>query len=92
MAGMEEALADPGDTAADPDPESSNLRYYGMQWEVYALPSTPDALPVFGHRGATGTLGMALPEQDVIVIYLTGSEENGVVDEVIEAVLEMFGN
>jgi len=34
---------------------------------------------------------MAFPEQDVIVVFLTGSEENDVVDEVMETALEMFG-
>jgi len=77
--------------SADPESGLPPDRYYGMHWEIYAPPSTPDALPVFGHRGATGTLGMAFPEQDVIVIYLTGSEENDVVDEVMETALEMFG-
>lgn len=105
---VESALADPNrertatdaeraatDTETDPvQPESgpSRLRWYGNQWEIYAPPSAPGGLPVFGHRGATGTLGMAFPEQSVIVIYLTGSEENEVVDEVLETALEMFGD
>jgi CubicO group peptidase (beta-lactamase class C family) len=83
-----EALADPlaGDTA------QVRPRYYGFHWEIYAPPSRPGGLPVFGHRGATGTLGMAFPEQDVIVLYFTQSQENEVVDEVIEIALEMFGS
>jgi CubicO group peptidase (beta-lactamase class C family) len=94
------ALADPeraGPTTdaarADPASEGSGprARYYAMQWEVYAPPSGPGELPVFGHRGASGTLGVAFPEQDVIVVFLTQSQETEVVEEVLETVLEMFG-
>jgi CubicO group peptidase (beta-lactamase class C family) len=83
---VEEALADPmaGDTAA------ARERYYGFQWEIYAPPSRSGELPVFGHRGAIGTVGLAFPEEDVLVLYLTQSKENEVVDEVIEMALEVF--
>jgi len=83
-----EALADP--MAADTLPPRA--RWYGMQWEIYAPPSSAGALPVFGHRGATGTVGMAIPERNAIVIYLANSNETEVVDEVIDAALEMFGS
>jgi CubicO group peptidase (beta-lactamase class C family) len=83
---VEEALADPmaGERAA------ARERYYGFQWEVYAPPSRPGELPVFGHRGAIGSVGLAFPEENVLVLYLTQSKENEVVDEVIEMALEMF--
>jgi CubicO group peptidase (beta-lactamase class C family) len=74
----------------DPLPGPPRSRYYGLHWEVYAAPGAPGALPVFGHRGSTGTLGLAFPEQDVIVIFLTQSEENDVVDEVLAAAIDMF--
>ncbi len=85
---VEEALADP--VAADSLPARS--RWYAMHWEIYAAPGSPGGLPAFGHRGATGTLGMAIPARNAIVIYLTNSNENEVVDEVIDAALEMFGS
>ena len=82
------ALEDPApDARAAPPP-----RWYGMHWEVYAPPSAPDDLPAFGHRGATGTVGMVIPHSDTIIIYLTNSQENDVVDEVIEESLELFAN
>lgn len=88
LAGMtvEEALADPmaGDTA------QARERYYGLHWEIYAPPSRSGELPVFGHRGAIGTLGLAFPEQGVLVLFMTQSKENEVVDEVIAMALEMF--
>lgn len=79
---------------ADPigGPGAPRSRYYAMQWEVYAPPSAPGALPVFGHRGATGTLGIAFPERDAIVLFLTQSQETDVVEEVLAASLEWFGN
>ena len=66
-------------------------RWYGMHWEVYAPASGAGGLPAFGHRGATGTVGMAIPNANVIVVYLTNSVENEVVEEVILAALELFG-
>jgi len=85
---VEEALADP--MAADTLPPRA--RWYGMQWEIYAPPNSAGGLPAFGHRGATGTVGLAIPSRNAIVIYLTNSNETEVVDEVIDAALEMFGS
>jgi CubicO group peptidase (beta-lactamase class C family) len=84
---VDSALADPAPDAAG----GPRNRFYGMHWEIYAPPPAPGTLPVFGHRGATGTLGMAIPETDAIVICLTNSGDTEVVDEVIEAALELFG-
>ena len=85
---VREALADPvaADTAAP------RTRWHGMQWEIYAPPTATGGLPAFGHRGAVGTLGMAIPRRNAIVIYLTNSSETEVVEEVIDAALEMFGS
>ena len=87
-AAVEEALADP--VAADTLPDRA--RWYGMQWEIYAPPRSASGLPAFGHRGATGTVGLAIPDRNAIVIYLTNSNETEVVEEVIDAALEMFGS
>jgi CubicO group peptidase (beta-lactamase class C family) len=85
---VEAALADP--IATDTMP--TRTRWYGMHWEIYAPPPATGGLPTFGHRGATGTLGMAIPHRNTIVIYLTNSGETEVVDEVIDAALEIFGS
>ena len=85
---VEEALADP--VASDTLP--TRARWYGMQWEIYAPPRSAGDLPAFGHRGATGTVGLAIPDRNAIVIYLTNSNETEVVEEVIDAALEMFGS
>ncbi len=88
VATVEEALADP--MAADTLPPRA--RWYGMQWEIYSPPASAGGLPAFGHRGATGTLGMAIPGRNAIVVFLTNSNETEVVEEVIDAALEMFGS
>jgi len=85
---VERALADPEAGGGSP----RRARWYGMQWEIFLPPSEPGMLPTFGHRGATGTLGMAIPQQRAIVIYLTNCQETEVVDEVIDASLEMLGS
>jgi len=85
---VDRALADP----APSDSVPGRSRWYGMLWEIYAPAARPGDLPVFGHRGATGTVGLAIPARRAIVIYLTNSSENEVVDEVIDAALEMFGS
>jgi CubicO group peptidase (beta-lactamase class C family) len=81
-----EALDDPA--ASDSLP--ARTRWYGMHWEIYAPPKAAGGLPVFGHRGATGTVGLAIPESRTIVVYLTNSSETDVVDEVIGTSLELF--
>jgi CubicO group peptidase (beta-lactamase class C family) len=83
---VEAALADP----AAGDDGSPRPIYYGMHWEIYAPPGSPGQLPVFGHRGATGALALAIPDRNAIVIYLTNSTETEVVDEVIALALELF--
>jgi CubicO group peptidase (beta-lactamase class C family) len=96
------ALADPV-AVSRPAPVP---RWYGMHWEIYSTGGAPGAagvagadgaseitggLPAFGHRGASGTVGMAIPDANAIVIYLTNSQETDVVEEVIAAALELFG-
>ena len=80
------ALADPI-AASRPGPVP---RWYGMHWEIYSPPGGPGGLPAFGHRGASGTVGLVIPDADAIVVYLTNSQETEVVEEVIVSALELF--
>ena len=80
------------DAPPRPDTLPEGRREYGMLWEIYAPPADPESLPVFGHRGSTGTVGLAIPARRAIVIYLSNSLENEVVDEVVDAALDMFGS
>ena len=82
------ALADP----AAADRSESAPRWYGMHWEIYAPSPDSAELPMFGHRGATGTVGLVIPQSNTLIIYLTNSMENDVVDEVILAAVEVFRN
>ena len=82
-----EAVRDPGAGSDDP----RRPRYVGMHWEIYAPPSDPGGLPTFGHRGATGTVGLASPDRDAIVVFLTNSQETEVVEEVIQQALNLLG-
>jgi CubicO group peptidase (beta-lactamase class C family) len=82
-----DAISDPDAGPEDPP----RPRYFGMHWEIYAPPSDPGGLPAFGHRGATGTVGLAIPDRAVIVVFLTNSQETEVVEEVIQQSIELFG-
>ena len=46
---------------------------YGMHWEIYHELGNQSKMPVFGHGGSSGTLAMALPEQNAMVFYFTQS-------------------
>jgi CubicO group peptidase (beta-lactamase class C family) len=46
---------------------------YGYHWEVLAPASSPGELPAFGHRGSDGTIAVAIPEEDLLVLYFTQS-------------------
>ena len=82
-----EALEDPEAGPGHPP----RPRYVGLHWEIYAPPSDPGGLPTFGHRGATGTVGLAIPDRDAIVVLLTNSQETEVVEEVIQQALDLLG-
>lgn len=48
-------------------------RGYGMHWERFSDPEDPSVLPRFGHGGSDGTLAIAFPEADAMVLYFTQS-------------------
>ena len=66
--------------------------HYGQHWVLFAEPNSRGELPVFGHWGSDGTLAMALPEQNMIVLYFTQSRENATLTEFAGIVLESFNN
>jgi len=53
------------------DPRGS----YGLHWWLYSepRPDAPDVHLAFGHDGSDGTWAMAVPDLDLIVVYLTQS-------------------
>ena len=64
--------------------------HYGQHWVLFAEPRSQGELPVFGHWGSDGTLAMALPEQNMLVLYFTQSRENETLTEFASIVLESF--
>ncbi len=56
---------------------------YGYHWEVWN--ETP---LIFGHSGSDGTLGVAVPSQQLLLFYFTQSRRSGTIAEWLEAALE----
>jgi len=46
---------------------------YGMHWERFSGPVGDSDLPRFGHGGSDGTIAIAFPEADAMVLYFTQS-------------------
>jgi CubicO group peptidase (beta-lactamase class C family) len=44
---------------------------YGMHWERFSGPVGDSDLPRFGHEGSDGTIAIAFPEADAMVLYFT---------------------
>ena len=44
---------------------------YGFHWEIFYSPNENERLPPFGHGGSDGTLAVAIPEKDIIILYFT---------------------
>jgi len=57
-------------SALQPGPLSPD---YAMHWQVYQSGDTGAVPPAFGHGGSDGTLAMALPEHNAMVLYFTQS-------------------
>jgi CubicO group peptidase (beta-lactamase class C family) len=47
--------------------------HYGYHWEVLKAANDESDLPAFGHGGSDGTLAMAIPRHDLMVLYFTQS-------------------
>ncbi len=61
----------------DADPRGS----YGLHWWLYSTPraDAPDAQLAFGHDGSDGTWALAVPDLDLIAVYLTQSRHGDTV-------------
>jgi CubicO group peptidase (beta-lactamase class C family) len=46
---------------------------YGMHWQLFPKEGASSSLPRFGHSGSDGTMAVAFPEQDAMVLYFTQS-------------------
>jgi CubicO group peptidase (beta-lactamase class C family) len=64
---------------------------YGLHWEVWDEPAGEDLLPAFGHGGAGGTIAIAVPELDMMVLYFTQSQGTDTRDQLRDMVLDTVG-
>ena len=64
---------------------------YGMHWEIYYSPESGDSLPVFGHGGSSGTMAIAIPEENAIIIYMTQSRGTLTGNYLASLVLQQLG-
>ena len=62
---------------------------YGLHWEIWDELEDTDGLPSFGHGGAGGTIAIAVPSQDMIVLYFTQSQGTAARDQLRNMVLDL---
>ena len=64
-------------SAYSPERRATMNRFYGLHWMVYTDKYRPIEPPfsagIFDHAGSDGTLALADPQRDLIIIYLTQS-------------------
>jgi len=64
---------------------------YGWHWEIYHSFADTNSLPIFGHGGSSGTLALALPEQNTMIFYFTQSRGTLTANFLPTLVLEELG-
>jgi CubicO group peptidase (beta-lactamase class C family) len=65
---------------------------YGMQWQVFPeMGSSEDGLPVFGHGGSDGTIAVADPGEDLMVLYFTQSRGGSTLSRMVELARKAIG-
>ncbi len=63
---------------------------YAYQWRIWFTPPPAGTLPIFGHTGASGTLGAAIPQGDALLLYFTQSEGTPTRDSFLEMVVPIL--
>lgn len=58
---------------------------YGYHWEIYN-----DELGAFGHRGSDGTLAIAVPKDDLMLLYFTQSRGNKTTRQMVSLFFDEF--
>jgi CubicO group peptidase (beta-lactamase class C family) len=65
---------------------------YGMHWQRFAESGDPAELPRFGHTGSDGTIAIAFPERNAMVLYFTQSRGARLVwDEAMRRIPALVG-
>jgi CubicO group peptidase (beta-lactamase class C family) len=63
---------------------------YGYHWSIFDDSTSPERLPVFGHGGSDGTLAIAYPSLDMIILFFTQSRGTSNINEFLAAVKDLF--
>jgi CubicO group peptidase (beta-lactamase class C family) len=58
---------------ARPDEAAQADQFYGLHWTIYTDKYAPVLPGAFGHGGSDGTIALADPQRDLIVLFLTQS-------------------
>jgi len=65
---------------------------YGMHWQLFSGSGDPSGLPRFGHTGSDGTIALAFPDRDAMVLYFTQSRGARLVwDEAMRRIPALVG-
>jgi CubicO group peptidase (beta-lactamase class C family) len=65
---------------------------YGMQWQVFPqIGSAESGRPPFGHGGSDGTIAVADPAEDLMVLYFTQSRGGNTTRRMVELAWEVVG-
>jgi CubicO group peptidase (beta-lactamase class C family) len=63
---------------------------YGYHWSIFNDSTAEDRLPVFGHGGSDGTLAVAYPELDMLILFFTQSRGTSNIDKFRAVLEELF--
>ena len=64
---------------------------YGLHWMLFGKSEHDDPFNVFGHGGSDGTLALAFPENETLVLFFTQSRRSPVRQKFIEALRQTEG-
>jgi len=56
-----------------PEDTEADDQFYGLHWTVHADEYAPVLAGAFGHGGSDGTIALADPQRDLVVLFLTQS-------------------
>ena len=68
----------------------SRLADYGYHWSIFDDSTSAGRLPVFGHGGSDGTLAIAYPRLDMLILFFTQSRGTSSINEFLAAVKDLF--
>jgi len=63
---------------------------YGYHWSIFDDSRSSCGLPVFGHGGSDGTLAIAYPRLDMLILFFTQSRGTSNINEFLAVVKDLF--